>query len=150
MVLAVTIPAMLALTYFVRYTSLGKAMRATGQNPMAARLMGINTDRVVSATFLIGGALAGIGSVVYAHYINTTSYQAGFQNGLYAFTAAVVGGIGNIRGAVLGGILIGLTRSLAAAYIGEQWASAVVFGVLIAVLVFRPTGLLGSRVREKV
>jgi branched-chain amino acid transport system permease protein len=150
LVLAVTVPLMLALTYFVRYTSLGKAMRATAQNPTAARLMGINTDRVIAVTFVIGGALAGFGSVVYGLTVNTVYYQMGFQNGLYAFTAAVLGGIGNIPGAVLGGLLIGLVRSLGSAYIGENWTGAMIFATLIIVLVFRPSGLLGARIREKV
>ena len=88
--------------------------------------------------------------MVYSLYINTVSYQMGFQNGLYAFTAAVLGGIGNIPGAVLGGILIGLIRAWGSAYIGERWTSALVFAVLIVILVFRPSGLLGSRTREKV
>ena len=150
MVYVVTIPLMVLLTLFVRYTSLGKAMRATAQNPTAARLMGINVDRVIGSTFLLGGGLGGVASVVYALYVNTISYQVGFQNGLYAFTAAVLGGIGNIPGAVLGGVLIGLIRSVGSATIGEKWTSALVFAILIVILVFRPTGLLGSRTREKV
>ncbi len=150
MIAAVTIPLMVGLTLFVKFTPLGKAMRATAQNPTAARLMGIDTDRVIGATFAIGGGLGGAASVVYSLYINTVSYQMGFQNGLYAFTAAVLGGIGNIPGAVLGGILIGLIRAWGSAYIGERWTSALVFAVLIVILVFRPSGLLGSRTREKV
>jgi branched-chain amino acid transport system permease protein len=150
LVIGVTVPLMIALTVFVRGTRLGKAMRATAQNPTAARLMGINTDSVIGATFAIGGALAGFGSIVYGMTINTVSYQMGFQNGLYAFTAAVLGGIGNIPGAVLGGLVIGLVRSLGSAYIGETWTSALVFVVLIVILVFRPAGLLGTRTREKV
>jgi len=150
MVLATTIPVMVALTLFVRFTQLGKAMRATAQNPVAARLMGINVDRVIGATFLIGGALAGVASVIYALFINTISYQMGYINGLYAFTAAVLGGIGNIPGAVLGGLVIGLVRAIGTGYVGERWTSALVFGILILILVFRPAGLLGSRVREKV
>ena len=100
--------------------------------------------------FLIGGALGGVGSVMYALYINTTSYQAGFQMGLYAFTAAVLGGIGNVPGAVLGGLVIGLVRSLGSVYVGETWNSALIFAILILILVFRPSGLLGARTREKV
>jgi branched-chain amino acid transport system permease protein len=149
-VIGVTVPIMVLLTLFVKYTPLGKAMRATAQNPTAARLMGIDVDRVIGATFLIGGTLAGVGSVIYALSVGTIGYQIGFQNGLYAFTAAVLGGIGNIPGAVLGGVLIGLTRSFGSAYIGEKWTSALVFVILIVILVFRPTGLLGSRTREKV
>ncbi len=150
MIVVVTVPLMVGLTLFVRRTSLGKAMRATAQNPTAARLMGINVDQVIGATFLIGGALGGVGSVMYALYINTTSYQAGFQMGLYAFTAAVLGGIGNIPGAVLGGLVIGLVRSLGSVYVGETWNSALIFAILILILVFRPSGLLGARTREKV
>jgi branched-chain amino acid transport system permease protein len=149
-VILVTVPLMIGLTLFVKYTRLGKAMRATAQNPMAARLMGIDVDRVIGATFAIGGALAGAAAVVYGLYINTVSFQMGYQNGLYAFTAAVLGGIGNLPGAMLGGILIGLIRSLGSEYVGEQWTSALVFAMLIVILVFRPSGLLGARTREKV
>jgi branched-chain amino acid transport system permease protein len=150
LVIGVTIPVMIGLTIFVKGTSLGKAMRATAQNPVAARLMGIDVNKVISATFLIGGSLAGIASVIYALKIKTISYQMGFQNGLYAFTAAVLGGIGNIPGAVLGSIVIGMVYSLASAYIDARWATAMVFVILIVILVFRPSGLLGSRTREKV
>ena len=150
MVIGVTVPTMIALSAFVRYTTLGKAMRATAQNPTAAALMGINVDRVISATFAIGGALAGIASVVFGLFFNTVSYQMGFQNGVYAFTAAVLGGIGNIPGAVLGGIAIGLVRSLGSAYVGETWSEALIFAILIVILIFRPNGILGSRTREKV
>ncbi|OWK46928.1 branched-chain amino acid ABC transporter permease [Fimbriiglobus ruber] len=150
MVIGVTVPTMVALTVFVRYTSLGKAMRATAQNPTAAQLMGIGVDRVIALTFALGGALAGIASVVYGLYNNTVSYQMGFQNGLYAFTAAVLGGIGNIPGAVLGGLVIGLVKALGDAYVGAQWSEALVFAILIVILIFRPTGILGARTREKV
>jgi len=150
MVICVTVPVMIGLTFLVKYTRLGKAMRATAQDPVAARLMGINVDRVIGATFLIGGALAGVASVIYGLYIHTVSYQMGFQNGLYAFTAAVLGGIGNIPGAVLGGLVIGLVRSLGSVYVGERWTSALVFAILIVILVFKPSGLLGTRTREKV
>jgi branched-chain amino acid transport system permease protein len=150
MVVGVTVPAMVALTVFVRYTTLGKAMRATAQNPTAAQLMGINVDRVIAATFAIGGALAGVASVVYGLYFNTVGYQMGFQNGLYAFTAAVLGGIGNVPGAVLGGLVLGLVRSLGSHYAGEEWSEALVFGILILILLFRPNGLLGARIPEKV
>lgn len=150
MVVLVTLPTMAALTVFVRYTALGKAMRATAQNPTAAQLMGINVDRVIAATFAIGGALAGVAGVVYGLYFNTVGFQMGFQNGLYAFTAAVLGGIGNIPGAVLGGVVIGVVRSVGGAYVGAEWSEALIFAILIVILVFRPTGLLGARTREKV
>ena len=150
MVVGVTIPTMIALTFFVRYTSLGKAMRATAQNPTAAALMGINVDRVIAATFALGGALAGLASVVYGLFFNTVGYQMGFRNGVYAFTAAVLGGIGNIPGAVLGGVLIGLIRQLASGYGEEKWSDTIIFAILIAILIFRPNGLLGARIRDKV
>jgi branched-chain amino acid transport system permease protein len=150
LVVAVTVPLMVGLTLFVRFARLGKAMRATAQSPTAARLVGVNVDRVIGSTFLIGGGLAGAGSVVYCLYINTLSFQMGFQNGLYAFTAAVLGGIGRIPGAVLGGLVLGLVRSLGSAYVDERWTGALVFGILIVLLVFRPAGLLGAPAREKV
>src|SRR5262245_52450173 len=150
MVVAVTVPTMVALALFVRYTTLGKAMRATAQNPTAAQLMGINVDRVIAATFAIGGALAGVASVVYGLSVKTVGYQMGVQNGLCAFTAAAFGGIGNILGAVLGGLVIGLVRSLGCKYAGEEWSEAVIFAILILILLFRPNGLLGARIPEKV
>jgi len=150
LVILVTVPLMAGLTIFVRFTKLGKAMRATAQNPVASRLMGIDVDRVIGWTFAIGGLLAGAASVIYGLTINTVSFQMGYQNGLYAFTAAVLGGIGNLPGAMLGGLVIGLVRSLGSQYVGEQWTSALVFAILILLLVFRPSGLLGARTREKV
>src|SRR6185295_16278364 len=116
-VICVTVPLMAGLTVFVRYTKLGKAMRATAQNPIASRLMGIDVDRVIGWTFAIGGMLAGAASVIYGLTIGTVSFQMGYQNGLYAFTAAVLGGIGNLPGAMLGGIVIGLVRSLGSQYV---------------------------------
>jgi len=150
LIVVVTVPIMIGLTIFVKYTRLGRAMRATAQNPTAARLMGIDIDRVIRATFVIGGALAGVASVIYALTITRIGYTVGFQNGLYAFTAAVLGGIGNIPGAVLGGLLIGLVRALGDGYVGSEWSSALVFLILILILVFRPSGLLGVHTREKV
>lgn len=150
LVIAIALPTMVGLTAFVKFTRLGKAMRATAQDPLAAQLVGIRVEQVIAATFALGGGLAGVASVVYALYINTISYQMGFQNGLYAFTAAVLGGIGNLPGAMFGGLVIGLVRSLGSAYLGERWTSAAVFAILILMLVFRPQGLLGGRVREKV
>ena len=150
MVMLITVPIMAGLTLLVKFTRLGKAMRATAQDPTAARLMGINVDRVIGATFVIGGALAGAASVIYGLYINTISYQMGFQNGLYAFTAAVLGGIGNIPGAMLGGLIIGLVRAFGDGYFGARWTSALVFLILIVILIFRPSGLLGTRTRDKV
>ena len=150
LVLLIVVPLMAALSAVVKSTRLGKAMRAVAQDPTAAALVGIDVDRVIAATFFIGGFLGGAASVIYGLYINTISFQMGFQNGLYAFTAAVLGGIGSIPGAVVGGLVIGLVRSLSSAYVGERWTGAIVFAILIVILVFRPEGLLGSRTREKV
>ncbi len=150
LVIGLAAPAMIAVSVFVKHARFGKAMRAAAQDPLAAQLVGISVERVITVTFALGGALAGVASVIYALYINTISVQMGFQNGLYAFTAAVLGGIGNLPGAMLGGLLIGLVRSLGSAYLGERWTSAAVFAILILILVLRPQGLLGSRVREKV
>ncbi len=150
MVLATTLPLVTGLTLFVKYTRLGKAMRATAQNPVAAQLMGIDVNRVIGATFLIGGALAGAASVIYALYNNTIHFQMGYRVGMDAFTAAVLGGIGSLPGACLGGLLIGLVRAMSDQYIETRWTNVVVFGILILILVFRPSGLLGAKVREKV
>jgi branched-chain amino acid transport system permease protein len=147
----ITIPLMVGLTLFVKTTRLGRGMRATAQNPVAARLMGIDTDRVISATFMIGGFLAGAAAVMWSVYNNSISFQQmGFRAGMDAFTAAVLGGIGSLPGAMLGGILIGLIRALSDNYIEPRWTNVVVFGVLILILVFRPSGLLGLKQREKV
>jgi branched-chain amino acid transport system permease protein len=150
MVVVTTVPLMIALTVFVRYSKLGKAMRATQQDPLAARLMGINVDRVIGATFAIGGALAGAASIVYGLYINTVSFQMGFQNGLYAFTAAVLGGIGSLPGAMLGGLLIGLIEAFWSGYFSVEYKDVAAFSILVLVLIFRPTGLLGKPDIEKV
>lgn len=150
LVIGCSLAVMVGLFLFISRTRLGKAMRATAQDPVAARLMGVDIDRVIGATFALGGGLAGFASVVYGLYINTISYQVGYQNGLYAFTAAVLGGIGNIFGAVLGGLVIGMVRAFSDQFIGSQWQPAVLFGLLICILVFRPSGLLGTHGKEKV
>ncbi len=150
LVLVVVVPLMLGLSVLVRSTRLGKAMRAVSQDPVAAALVGVDVDRVIAATFFVGGFLGGAASVIYGLYINTIGFQMGFQNGLYAFTAAVLGGIGSIPGAVVGGLVIGLVRSLSSAYVGERWTGAIVFAILIVILVFRPEGLLGKATKEKV
>jgi branched-chain amino acid transport system permease protein len=123
-------------------------MRATAQEPDAARLMGINVDTTISLTFLIGGMLAGAGGLIYALFQTTIWYFQGFTAGLIAFTAAVMGGIGNIRGAVLGGLIIGFIQQISDNRIGTEWTPAVVFGYLILIMVFRPSGLLGEETRE--
>lgn len=150
LVFAITIPLMAGLTWFVTRTRLGTAMRACAQDPTAAALMGIDTNRVIGATFALGGALSGVASVVWCLYNNSFSYQMGYRVGIDAFTAAVLGGIGNLPGAVLGGLVIGLVRAGSDQWIATAWTNVVVFAVLIAVLVFRPTGILGARIREKV
>ncbi len=147
-VAAVTIPLLVALVYFVRSTRQGKAMRATAQDREASGLMGINVDRTISVTFLIGGALAGAAGVVVALFVGQAWWFFGFPFGLLAFTAAVLGGIGNIAGAALGGIALGLIKSLSDFYIDARWTNVVVFSLLILVLVFRPTGLLGAKGAE--
>jgi branched-chain amino acid transport system permease protein len=145
----VTIPLVIALTWFISSTRPGRAMRATAQDPEAARLMGINVNNTISLTFLLGGMLAGAAGLIYALYETTVWYFQGFEAGLIAFTAAVMGGIGNVRGAVLGGLLIGCIQQLADNRIqGGQWTEAIVFGYLILVMVLRPRGLLGEETRE--
>lgn len=147
--LGLAIPIMIALALFVQRTRMGKAMRATAQNRDAARLMGINIDRVISMTFIIGGALAGIGGAAGGLYFEGVQWNMGFDMGLKAFTSAVLGGIGNITGAMMGGFFIGLISALSDQYLAGQWTRAVVFGVLVLVLVFRPSGFLGSPVSQK-
>ncbi len=145
---AVTIPLVIVLTAFITRSRLGKAMRATAQDPEAARLMGINVDTTISLTFLLGGMLAGAAGLIYALYQTTVWFFQGFQNGLLAFTAAVMGGIGNLRGAVLGGLIIGCIQQISDNRIGPEWTPAVVFAYLILIMVFRPQGLLGEETRE--
>jgi branched-chain amino acid transport system permease protein len=152
-VLAVTIPILFLMTYIVTRTRAGKAMRATAQDPDAARLMGVNVNKIISFTFGVGGALAGIAGVMYQQVIGTTRYDLGLQLGLMAFTAAVLGGIGSLPGAVLGGLLIGVIQGLneGVAYgAGQRWTQSVVFSILILFMVFKPAGLLGQPLREKV
>jgi branched-chain amino acid transport system permease protein len=144
----VTIPLVAAMITFITRTRLGKAMRATAQDPEAARLMGINVDTTISATFFIGGMMAGAAGLIYALYETTIWYFQGFQGGLLAFTAAVMGGIGNLKGAVAGGLIIGCIQQISDNRIGPQWTPAVVFGYLILIMVFRPQGLFGEETRE--
>jgi branched-chain amino acid transport system permease protein len=147
---AVTIPLLIALLYFVGQTKYGKAMRATAQDPDAARLMGINVDRTIGLTFLLGGLLAGAAGLIYALYNGTVQFNQGFTAGLIAFTAAVMGGIGNLKGAVVGGLIIGIIQQTVESRLdnGSAWAPAVVFAILVLVMVFRPQGLFGEETRE--
>ncbi len=144
-VVGVTVPLLVALSYFISSTRQGKAMRAVAQDKEAASMVGINVNRTISITFLLGGILAGASGVMYGLFNGITVFNVGFTQGLYAFTAAVLGGIGNLSGAVVGGFLIGIIGSMADQYIGVRWTAIVIFAVLILVLVFRPTGLLGDR-----
>jgi branched-chain amino acid transport system permease protein len=144
----VTAPLVLLLTAFVAGSRLGKAMRATAQDPEAARLMGINVDTTISLTFLLGGMMAGAAGLIYALYQTTIWFFQGFTAGLIAFTAAVMGGIGNLQGAVLGGLIIGCIQQISDNRIGGQWTPVIVFGYLILIMVFRPQGLLGEQTRE--
>jgi branched-chain amino acid transport system permease protein len=150
LIVAAAIVLMFALMYLVNRTRLGKAMRATAFDREAANMMGINTDGVISATFFIGSALAGAAGVMYGLYNSDVYYFVGFLFGLKAFTAAVIGGIGSIEGAMLGGVLVGLVEVFAGGYAGGQWSNIVVFGLLIGFLLVRPTGLLGKHAIQKV
>ena len=146
--IAVAVPLLILLAGFISGSRLGKAMRATAQDPEAARLMGINVDTTISATFVLGGLLAGAGGLVYALYQTQIWYFQGFTAGLIAFTAAVMGGIGNLKGAVLGGLIIGIIQQISDNRIGTEWTPAIVFGYLVLIMVFRPQGLIGEETRE--
>jgi branched-chain amino acid transport system permease protein len=147
--IGVTVPLMVFLTLFIRNTKMGKAMRATSQDREAAALMGINVEKVIRNTFFIGGALAGAAGMMVGIYLNTGRYLMGYDAGLLAFTSAVLGGIGNIGGAVLGGYVIGFLNATSDQYLSSEWTRALVFSTLILVLVFKPSGLLGGRTTQK-
>ncbi len=150
-IILITIPVLIGLTYLVKSTRQGKAMRATAQDPDAAAMMGINVNRTISFTFILAGALAGSAGLLFLLQFNMR-YDTGFELGLIAFTAAVLGGIGNLSGAVLGALLIGLIQAFNEGLEwnapGSDWTRSIVFGILIAILVFRPEGLLGERTPE--
>src|SRR5262245_2233100 len=151
-VVIITVPVLLGLMWLVRSTKQGKAMRATAQDKDAAAMMGINVNRTISFTFMIAGALAGAAGLLYALYFTQVRYDLGFQLGLIAFTAAVLGGIGNLPGAVLGALVIGFIQAfnegLGWHSPGSDWTQSIVFSILILILVFRPEGLLGERTPE--
>ena len=157
LILVTTAVVLLALMYLVNRTKLGRAMRATAENPRVAALMGVRPDMVISATFVIGAALAALAGVMYAANYGTVQHTMGFMPGLKAFTAAVFGGIGNLAGAVVGGVLLGVIEALGAGYIGaltggvlgSQYQDIFAFLVLILVLTIRPQGLLGERVADR-
>ena len=148
--LGLTVIIMVALTFFINKTKLGKAMRAVSEDKDAAMLMGINVNRTISTTFAIGSVLAAFASLCYGISYTYIKPTTGSMPGIKAFTAAVFGGIGSVPGAMLGGILLGVIEKLSMAYISTQFTDAVVFGVLILVLIIKPTGLLGKVIREKV
>jgi branched-chain amino acid transport system permease protein len=150
LVVGTSIALMVALMVLVSRTRLGKAMRATAYDREAASMMGIDTDRVITSTFFIGSMLAGAAGVMFGLYIGETYHFMGFLAGLKAFTAAVVGGIGSIPGAMVGGVLIGVCEAFATGYVGGQWSDLVVFGILILFMLLRPSGLFGTGVIQKV
>ncbi len=141
---------MVVLNAFIKNSKLGKAMRALADDPKAASLVGINPDQIISIAFLIGSGLAGAGGVMFGMYYNTINFHDGYLVGLKAFTAAVLGGIGNVPGAMLGGLLIGILESLGAGYLSSEWKNVFAFFILFLILLLRPSGLLGSRVVKKV
>src|SRR5579864_1567143 len=145
----VSLILMVGLHYFVRRTKMGKAMQATAQDQEAARMMGVDVDRVVVITFFLGSALAGAAGMIFGLYYNYTSFIIGYTAGLRAFTAAVLGGIGNIPGAMLGGVVIGLIESLGGQYLEVRWTDVIIFSILVLVLVFRPSGLMGRAAPTK-
>jgi branched-chain amino acid transport system permease protein len=146
--IAATVPLLALLGAFVTRSRMGRAMRATAQDPEAARLMGINVDTTISFTFILGGLMAGAAGLIYALYQTTVWFFQGFTAGLIAFTAAVMGGIGNLQGAVLGGLIIGCIQQISDNRIGGEWTPAVVFAYLVLIMVVKPQGLLGEQTRE--
>ena len=149
-ILVTTAIVMIILTVIIKYTRIGKAMRATAQDSTMAKLVGINTDRIISITFVIGSALAALGGLLIASDIGQINYYIGFLAGIKAFTAAVLGGIGSIPGAVLGGLVLGLTESFATGYVSSDYEDVFAFSLLVLILIFRPSGLLGKKETQKV
>jgi branched-chain amino acid transport system permease protein len=153
-IMIISILLMIALQLFIKNTRLGKAMRATAQDKKMASLVGINIDRVISITFIIGSSLAAVAGIMVGMYYGLVNFYIGYVAGLKAFTAAVLGGVGNIAGAMLGGFLLGLLEAFAAGFIppphGAQYKDVFAFAILVLVLIFRPSGLLGEQVAEKI
>ena len=153
-VIGITIPLLLLMTWIVQKTKVGKAMRATAQDRDASLLMGINVDKMISYTFALGGALAGAAGTMFVQVNGQTRYDSGFRLGLIAFTAAVLGGVGNLLGAVIGGVLIGVIQSLNDSglgfFPGQKWTQTVLFGILIMMIIFRPGGIFSQHQQEKV
>lgn len=150
MIILASLVLMAALYLFVNHTRFGTAIRAAAIDQDTARLMGINVNRVIASVFIIGPALGAVGGLFIGIYYREAYFTMGWTYGLYAFIAAILGGIGNIPGAMLGGVLLGLFNAFAAGYVSSSWQDAITFGLLIAILLVRPTGLLGERVAEKV
>lgn len=150
LVFAVTLLMMALLNFIVYHTKLGQAMRAVSQNIRVAALMGINTDRIISITFVVGSALAGVGSVLVGMKYPKIDPLMGTMIGLKAFVAAVLGGIGNLMGAVLGGLIMGLSEEMVVGYLSSTYRDALAFGILILILIYKPSGLLGTSSTEKV
>ena len=149
-VLGVSLFAMLALHFLIQHTKVGKAMRAVSQNAAVARMLGINTDRIITFTFIVGSSLAAIGSILVGMKYPKIDPLMGTMIGLNAFVAAVLGGIGNIMGAVIGGLIMGLSEEMVSGYLSSSYRDALAFGILIAILLYRPAGLLGKYTAEKV
>jgi len=143
LIIGALVVMLVALEYLVRRTRVGKGIRAVSQDPETAEMMGVNIDRIITVTFLVGGLLAGVAGVLYAWRFRTR-FDIGFIPGIKAFIAAVLGGIGNIRGALLGGLALGLIENIGAGCMGDQWKDVISFTILVLVLMFRPTGLLGE------
>jgi branched-chain amino acid transport system permease protein len=140
---AIALLLMGILYMFVQRSRIGKAMRATAQDAEAARMMGVEVDKVIMMAFFLGSALAGAGGLIFGLYYNFTSFIIGFTAGLRAFTAAVLGGIGNVPGAMVGGVLIGLIEAMGGQFIATAWTDVIIFSILVLVLVFKPAGLFG-------
>jgi branched-chain amino acid transport system permease protein len=149
-ILITTAIVMVLLTMLIKYTKIGKAMRATSQDRTMAMLVGININRVISVTFIIGSALAAIGGLLIASHIGQINFYIGFLAGIKAFTAAVLGGIGSIPGAVLGSVVLGLTESFATGYVSSDYEDVFAFSLLVLILIFKPSGLLGKAETQKV
>ena len=150
LIIVTSAAVMICLTLFIKYTRLGKAMRATAQNRKMAMLLGIDADRIISATFIVGSALAAVGGILIASHTQQINFNIGFLAGIKAFTAAVLGGIGSIPGAMLGGLVLGCCESFAAGYFLSDYEDLVAFAILILILIFRPSGLLGKEKVQKV
>ena len=149
-IFTVSIGLMFFLTWFVKHTRTGKAMRATSENPEAAQLVGVSVNRIIRTTFVLGSALAAVGGSLFGLNYGSINFHDGYLAGLKAFTAAVFGGIGSIPGAMIGGILLGVFEGLGAGYISSEWKDVFAFLLLGAVLIFRPSGIMGENVSEKV